>query len=126
VSTNDQGAQANAAEMKEGSAHAPHSVPADAGAWFGNVATSVLIVFVNKMLMSSTGYKFQFGELASVINEFSRLYSATRLSLTCLLAHCWCCCSNNTLCAALLVSSSVRQYNAAPGLHKQSANTLER
>lgn len=62
-----------AADMKEGSVHAPHSVAADAGAWFGNVATSVLIVFVNKMLMSSTGYKFQFGELVSRTYTFNRL-----------------------------------------------------
>lgn len=35
----------------------------DAFAWLGNVATSVLIVFVNKVLMDpKKGYKFQFGE----------------------------------------------------------------
>lgn len=35
----------------------------DAFAWFMNVSTSVLIVFVNKVLMSpSKGYGFTFGE----------------------------------------------------------------
>lgn len=44
-------------------AHA-QSAAADACAWFFNVSTSVLIVFVNKVLMDSkTGYKFTFGGL---------------------------------------------------------------
>jgi hypothetical protein len=85
--------------MKQGNAHAPHSAAADAGAWFSNVATSVLIVFVNKILMSSTGYKFQFGELPLLIYVVGKLFSATRLCLTYLLvllqqrrsAHCTSC-----------------------------------
>lgn len=35
---------------------------ADGFAWFGNVSTSVCIIFVNKVLMSSTGYGFRYGE----------------------------------------------------------------
>lgn len=34
----------------------------DISAWAGNVSTSVAIVFVNKMLMSTTGYGFKYGE----------------------------------------------------------------
>jgi solute carrier family 35 protein E3 len=33
---------------------------ADGFAWFGNVSTSVAIIFVNKILMSSTGYGFRY------------------------------------------------------------------
>lgn len=48
--------------MKEANTHTQHTLASDASAWFGNVATSVLIVFVNKVLMDPrTGYKFQFG-----------------------------------------------------------------
>lgn len=35
---------------------------ADAIAWGGNVSTSVAIIFINKILMSSTGYGFRYGE----------------------------------------------------------------
>ena len=31
-------------------------------AWAGNVSSSVLIIFVNKVLMNTTGYGFQYGE----------------------------------------------------------------
>jgi hypothetical protein len=49
--------------MKDAGAHAQAQTVADAGAWFFNVATSVLIVFVNKVLMDSkAGYKFTFGK----------------------------------------------------------------
>jgi hypothetical protein len=49
--------------MKDADAHTQAQTVADAGAWFFNVATSVLIVFVNKVLMDSkTGYKFTFGK----------------------------------------------------------------
>jgi solute carrier family 35, member E3 len=34
----------------------------DLASWAGNVSTSVLIVFVNKVLMSSRGYGFRYGE----------------------------------------------------------------
>ena len=34
----------------------------DVSAWAGNVSTSVLIIFINKILMSRTGYGFQYGE----------------------------------------------------------------
>ena len=35
---------------------------ADVGAWAGNVSTSVLIVFVNKLLMQvGKGYGFRYG-----------------------------------------------------------------
>lgn len=41
----------------------------DSFAWFSNVSTSVLIVFVNKVLMDRNGtYKFVFGE--SVVRGF--------------------------------------------------------
>ena len=30
-------------------------------AWAGNVSSSVLIIFVNKVLMNTTGYGFQYG-----------------------------------------------------------------
>jgi solute carrier family 35, member E3 len=33
---------------------------ADVGAWFTNVATSVMIIFVNKLLMGNYGYGFNF------------------------------------------------------------------
>jgi solute carrier family 35, member E3 len=33
---------------------------ADLGAWFTNVATSVMIIFINKLLMGSKGYGFNF------------------------------------------------------------------
>ena len=36
----------------------------DVSAWAGNVATSVAIVFVNKILMNATGYGFKYGEQA--------------------------------------------------------------
>lgn len=37
---------------------------ADLTAWFGNVSTSVLIVFVNKLVMKvGGGYGFHFGAL---------------------------------------------------------------
>lgn len=49
--------------MKEPGEHAPQAVAYDAFAWLGNVATSVLIVFVNKVLMDpKKGFKFQFGK----------------------------------------------------------------
>lgn len=52
--------------MKDADAHAQlraQTAAYDAAAWFFNVSTSVLIVFVNKVLMDSkTGYKFTFGE----------------------------------------------------------------
>lgn len=38
----------------------------DLAAWAGNVSTSVLIVFVNKVLMSARGYGFHFGKLLSL------------------------------------------------------------
>ena len=30
-------------------------------AWAGNVSSSVMIIFVNKVLMSASGYDFQYG-----------------------------------------------------------------
>ena len=33
----------------------------DAAAWSGNVGTSVLIIFVNKVLMNKSGYGFFYG-----------------------------------------------------------------
>lgn len=35
----------------------------DLVAWGGNVSTSVLIVFINKVLMKTTGYGFHYGTL---------------------------------------------------------------
>lgn len=34
----------------------------DGVAWLGNVSSSVFIIFVNKILMSTTGYAFRYGE----------------------------------------------------------------
>ena len=34
---------------------------ADGAAWFGNVSTSVAIIFVNKVLMNTSGYGFRYG-----------------------------------------------------------------
>ena len=34
---------------------------ADAAAWTSNVSSAVLIIFVNKVLMSTTGFGFRFG-----------------------------------------------------------------
>lgn len=39
----------------------------DAVAWGGNVSTSVAIIFINKILMSSTGYGFRYGETAAAM-----------------------------------------------------------
>lgn len=52
--------------MKESSSSSTGAVPEalvfDALAWLGNVSTSVLIVFVNKVLMDpKKGYRFSFG-----------------------------------------------------------------
>jgi hypothetical protein len=33
----------------------------DLAAWAGNVSTSCMIIFVNKILMSTTGYGFKYG-----------------------------------------------------------------
>jgi solute carrier family 35 protein E3 len=41
----------------------------DVFSWFGNVSTSVLIVFVNKVLMDPKwGYKFVFGALVHFVS----------------------------------------------------------
>ena len=37
------------------------NVAKDVAAWAANVSTSVLIVFVNKVLMDSKGYGFHYG-----------------------------------------------------------------
>ena len=44
------------------SAAARAKLAADAAAWAGNVASSVLIIFVNKALMGARGYGFHYGE----------------------------------------------------------------
>jgi hypothetical protein len=50
----------------------------DVFAWFLNVSTSVLIVFVNKLLMDAkNGYAFTFGEFQAQ----QRLYSPHRTAL---------------------------------------------
>ena len=41
-------------------------------AWAGNVSSSVLIIFVNKVLMNTTGYGFQYGEPLAVPLYISR------------------------------------------------------
>lgn len=50
--------------MKDpGLAPGSHRATSDVSAWLGNVSTSVLIVFVNKVLMDPhKGYAFVFGE----------------------------------------------------------------
>lgn len=37
-------------------------------AWFSNVSTSVLIVFVNKLLMKATGYGFHFATTLTALH----------------------------------------------------------
>lgn len=39
----------------------------DVSAWAGNVSTSVLIIFINKVLMSRTGYGFRYGQSMEII-----------------------------------------------------------
>ena len=39
-------------------------------AWAGNVSSSVLIIFVNKVLMNTTGYGFQYGAPLLIICIF--------------------------------------------------------
>lgn len=50
----------------------------NAFAWLFNVSTSILIVFVNKILMGASGYMFNFG--AHTLNR--SLCAATMLSMT--------------------------------------------
>ena len=53
--------------MAERNKEAENKLATDVFAWFLNVSTSVLIVFVNKVLMDpKMGYKFVFGELIFV------------------------------------------------------------
>ena len=48
--------------MKDGPTQKTQALAYDVSAWLGNVSTSVLIVFVNKVLMDPRrGYKFTFG-----------------------------------------------------------------
>ena len=42
---------------------------ADSFAWFGNVSTSVAIIFVNKVLMNVSGYGFRYGARARAPNK---------------------------------------------------------
>ena len=46
--------------------HSRAKLLADGTAWFGNVSSSVAIIFVNKILMSRTGYGFRYGEARAV------------------------------------------------------------
>ena len=61
----------------------------DGAAWASNVLSSVFIIFVNKILMSKTGYRFQYGELlpdqALVGSAWTCSSEAERLSAA--LAH---------------------------------------
>lgn len=115
-------------QMKDGSGHAAHSVASDAAAWLGNVSSSVLIVFVNKLLMDPrTGYKFQFGEF-SCFQTACTPSRAAGLHLTLAVPpfppsrrR-----SNDALRTPLLVSCSLRQHNPATRAHKQSTGALER
>ena len=43
-----------------------HKLFLDGVAWLGNVSSSVFIIFVNKILMSTTGYGFRYGEIPIV------------------------------------------------------------
>ena len=49
-------------------AAAENTFPMDVAAWFSNVSTSVLIVFVNKLLMKSTGYGFHFATTLTALH----------------------------------------------------------
>ena len=54
----------------------------DIAAWFGNVSSSVLIIFVNKVLMSRTGYGFRYGiplGWQHILNELTSIFKAIRL-----------------------------------------------
>ena len=48
----------------------------DVGAWFTNVASSVMIIFVNKLLMGQAGYAYNF---AVTLSAFHYLTSATMM-----------------------------------------------
>lgn len=115
--------------MKDGGGHAAHSVASDAAAWVGNVSSSVLIVFVNKLLMDPrTGYKFQFGKL-SYFQTACTPSSAAGLRLTLAVPPfppAFPSRSNDALCTPLLVSCSLCQHNPATRAHKQSTGALER
>ena len=87
--------------MKDAGAHAQAQTVADAGAWFFNVATSVLIVFVNKVLMDSkTGYKFTFGKCIWPFEPCLQLVGMC-LPLFCLAAA-----AATTLCALHFLSAA--------------------
>lgn len=53
------------------------------GALASNVATSVLMVFVNKMLMDASGYAFSFGRLAETFSKFSAFCRPGKACDTC-------------------------------------------
>ena len=71
----------------------------DVGAWAGNVCTSVLIIFINKILMSGKGYNFQYGASHS---RFNRLERATSIQPQLPAA--------TTLCALHYLTCSVGTY----------------
>ena len=47
--------------------NAKSQLMADSLAWFGNVSTSVAIIFVNKVLMNVSGFGFRYGARVSSI-----------------------------------------------------------
>ena len=51
-------------------------------AWAGNVSSSVLIIFVNKVLMNRTGYGFKYGEWPQ--KAYNPMVTAVPQSLGCL------------------------------------------
>lgn len=72
----------------------------DVGAWFGNVSTSVLIIFINKFLMNKTGYGFHYGKLRSFcrsriandVKEKVKVFNKSANSLDCPAATTLCAC----------------------------------
>lgn len=60
----------------------PSTFLVDVGAWFTNVASSVLIIFVNKLLMGSQGFSFRFAVTLSGLHYLAaaslmQVYKAT-------------------------------------------------
>lgn len=121
----------------------PQALIYDGCAWLGNVSTSVLIVFVNKVLMDpQKGYSFTFG--ASPVNTAT--YMNKKASNMCSESPgtelppsplpcsrcvpappCSCAlCSHNTLRISLPLSSSLCQHFPVPWLGQQSSTVLER
>ena len=84
----------------------------DIGAWFANVTTSVMIIFVNKLLMGKSGYGFNFAVTLSGLH-----YLAAALLMegqVCAVIHDCSRCNMTSLRAALVSAVSQRPCHSAP------------